>query len=110
MTETNPLELLNEINGIVERIQWNRSAIPMSSSHQSASFHHFICQSFSLYLPIFFTLFANFFQETCQEAFPPSPSASHSPPNPVPPEIRMIHDAFMVIHAHYMKRRQQTKR
>jgi len=76
MTETNPLELFNEINGIVERIQWNRSAIPMPSSHQSASFHHFICQSFSFYLPIFFTLSAILFQETCQKAFPPSPSAS----------------------------------
>ena len=77
------MESLNKINGIVQRNQWNRSAKPTPLFHPSASLHHFICQSFSLFPPLFFTLSATFFHFIRQ-------SFSGNPPERLPPIARRL--------------------
>jgi hypothetical protein len=42
--QTNPLESFSNINGFVERNQWNRSTKSMESFRKTASFFEFTCQ------------------------------------------------------------------
>ena len=73
MAETKPMESFNEINGIVERNQWNCSTKSMESFRKTNALVSPICQFSSFYLPIFFTFPANFFHFICHffSLYPP---------------------------------------
>jgi hypothetical protein len=55
------MESLNEINGIVERNQWNCSTISMESFRETGGFVCFFWRFSSVFLAFFFSLFGVLF-------------------------------------------------